>query len=126
MEPARLEKVVGSDQIERAEVLVHIALDPSENYRLRIHSEALEVCVEEAAGRKGAGLLPDVAAARRDYPVLTGLGELAQVLALLVFMQPLLPAVGLVDGLVEHVFHVGKDGYAAFSLIFDLQLFQFA
>ena len=49
-----------------------------------------------------------------------------EVLALLVFMQPFFPAVGLVDGFQEGFPHVRGNGHAAFRIGFLLHFLELA
>ena len=104
-----LQKIVHVHKVERAEILVHIALYAAKDYFLRVNSKPLKVCIEEAAGGKGAGLLPDVPAAGGHYPVLALRGEGVEGLSLLILVEPFFPAVTVLNLLEKDFLPVRMD-----------------
>lgn len=122
----KLQQIVDSHKVERTEILVHVTLYAAKDNLFRVNSKPLKVCIEEAAGCKGAGLLPDVSAASCNNPVLALRGKGVEGFTLLVLMEPLFPAMAVLNLLEEDFLHVGEYGYAAFCVVLFLKLLKFA
>ena len=108
------------------QLTIPVGTDAMIFYGKAINAQPGKVVVEEAAGGKGAGLLPDVAAAGGHDPVLTVGSELGQVFAQLILVQPLLPAVGVVNLCQQGFAHSREDGNLAFLFQALLHFFKFA
>ena len=122
----KLQKIVNTDQVECTEILVHVTLNAAKDNLFCVYSKPLKVCIEEAAGCKGAGLLPDISAAGCNNPVLALRGKGVEGFTLLVLMEPLFPAMAVLNLLEEDFLHVGEYGYAAFCVVLFLKLLKFA